>query len=617
MHGRLKVKTNDEKELQKRKERQEKAKQFQSATKILFEKRERHERDEELLVMSAQLVSVNPDFYTVWNFRRETIIEFKNKLLNDNFVNIESNDENDSQINEKIIAQRNDNLESFRKLCQNELYLTANCLKVNTKSYCVWHQRKWIIEMMPNPDLQLEISLCNQFLEIDERNFHCWDYRRFISKLTKVNVEEELDFTLQKIKQNFSNFSSWYYRSCLYTSAANNQKFDFTKQWKDEYELVENALFTDPSDQSSWFYHKWLVSTNYGHNMKHSLESNQEKGVQINRIVYNCSQSLLIVNLSRPIKHRPLVMVEINNLFQTQLEWNSASNDLMSNIWYSNVESFTDNDMISISFKPIPTFAINHECIEPIDITNTETKSEIKQVFVWERKSDNLDQQFVLDECHLESLRSLLQLEPNNKWINLSLAWIDPKSVKLDEILGTLIKIDPLRLNYYKDLKSKLILKNEVENSQLKCCPTFQNLNITALYHMNRLTHIQYIDLSRNNLTKLSKTFNDLVSLQVLIIDFNKIYTIDKELKLNKLEMLSLNNNMITKIDCLTNLRNCKELKKLIISENPISSELKDISVSQLLLSNELKIINNELNNEISDNIIDTYFQISVNYKSF
>ena len=67
-----------------------------------------------------------------------------------------------------------------------------------------------------------------------------------------MSLEEELEFTTEKIVSNFSNYSSWHLRSTILLRLSQ----DFLM---DELELIKNAAFTDPNDQSVWFYHRWLL----------------------------------------------------------------------------------------------------------------------------------------------------------------------------------------------------------------------------------------------------------------------------------------------------------------------------------------------------------------------
>ena len=78
----------------------------------------------------------------------------------------------------------------------------------NPKSYPSWYQRQWIVlHYSSQVDLHQELALCHQLLELDERNFHCWNYRRFVARIADVSHEQELAFTMLKIEQNFSNYS--------------------------------------------------------------------------------------------------------------------------------------------------------------------------------------------------------------------------------------------------------------------------------------------------------------------------------------------------------------------------------------------------------------------------
>lgn len=111
---------------------------------------------------------------------------------------------------------------------------------------------------------------------------HGWDYRRHVisSSPSTSTPQKEFEYTTSKIMSSFSNFSAWHYRSTLLRHrlvamqdddarkaeldsgmpfADSTQTNVAKKMMVTEFELVRQALYTDPSDQSSWFYHRALM----------------------------------------------------------------------------------------------------------------------------------------------------------------------------------------------------------------------------------------------------------------------------------------------------------------------------------------------------------------------
>jgi geranylgeranyl transferase type-2 subunit alpha len=121
---------------------------------------------------------------------------------------------------------------------------------------------------------------------------HGWNYRRFILEQLAVPktmqgdgksvfpgsltsplpddlkehqlalAEQELKYTLSKIETNFSNFSAWHHRSLLLIpiwTAKGLDEAQRRKEMDEEFELIRQAMFVDPEDQSVWTYHSWLI----------------------------------------------------------------------------------------------------------------------------------------------------------------------------------------------------------------------------------------------------------------------------------------------------------------------------------------------------------------------
>ena len=106
---------------------------------------------------------------------------------------------------------------------------------------------------------------------------HAWNYRRYILASMPVARDEksELAYTTRKIEGNISNFSAWHQRSKVIGSLLDGgqlskdaflekgelaiETLERSEMRGLEFELVRNAMYTDPNDQSVWMYHRWLV----------------------------------------------------------------------------------------------------------------------------------------------------------------------------------------------------------------------------------------------------------------------------------------------------------------------------------------------------------------------
>lgn len=219
------------------------------------------------LALVTKLLAQNPEYYTVWNHRR-LILEhtFKECLASP-----PTETEGLSSGQEAVLDH-----------ITNDLQFLIPLLMKFPKCYWIWNHRTWLLqqstELLPASYArrfwQEELGLVGKMLSRDSRNFHGWDYRRHVvrnleqlptedGKDTSM-VEPEFDYTTKMIKTNLSNFSAWHNRSKLIPRLLEERNADEEtrrKFMKAELELIQKALYTDPYDQSLWFYHAFLMST--------------------------------------------------------------------------------------------------------------------------------------------------------------------------------------------------------------------------------------------------------------------------------------------------------------------------------------------------------------------
>lgn len=254
---------------------------------------------DEILRRTVRVLERNPEEYTLWNRRRQALLAKARSAqcataMRERAGTGDSDGDGSSgysarrrldesqQQGARAIVLDVDTIES-------ELALTERALRANAKSYSAWQHRLWLLEhgagggcrdaaavQRLDELYRRELKLCEAVvLAADDRNFHGWLHRMRVRRRRcgragdaasrqrtardnychhddgdeEAEEEEEEKFTRAKLMKNCSNYSAYHYRSVL------GSKLGVQR----ELELVHNAVFTEPNDQSAWFYYRWLL----------------------------------------------------------------------------------------------------------------------------------------------------------------------------------------------------------------------------------------------------------------------------------------------------------------------------------------------------------------------
>ncbi|KAI8096596.1 uncharacterized protein BX664DRAFT_62126 [Halteromyces radiatus] len=259
VHGRKREKTSADIIKAKREKDASKIVQYNDTVKECNDRVQAGLFDRETLNLTTQILQTNPDYYTIWNIRRQVLL--KGILLPLTTEPTEAT---------KVSTISSSDVEANQKVYLQELDLFMQLIRINPKSYWMWNHRRWCLETMPQPSWKGELKLVDKMLTMDGRNFHGWNYRQYVvSQLRKLAsskeedyriVEQEYEFTTQKIHQSFSNYSAWHQRSKLLPEIVAKMTMEERNQVaRNELEMVNDAIFTEPDDQSAWLYYWWLI----------------------------------------------------------------------------------------------------------------------------------------------------------------------------------------------------------------------------------------------------------------------------------------------------------------------------------------------------------------------
>ena len=260
----------------------------------------------ELLDYSAKLLALLGEASSVFNFRQDLISEAFAELLRGFSALAQAKQAAPAEPKEaepadgQPEAPPGDSAEEkqaalmkrLEELIKSEMEMLVGLALRDPKCYQIWHHRKWMFEKIWEVENALkiqgvvskkcvaqDIKICDKFLARDERNFHAWNYRCFLTKYlidrfpaeALATVERELGFLQGKLESNFSNYSAIHFKTkylvlreqlkapALLAKLPDDQVAVPWATVAQEVAFCKEGLFIAPYEQSLWIYLSWLL----------------------------------------------------------------------------------------------------------------------------------------------------------------------------------------------------------------------------------------------------------------------------------------------------------------------------------------------------------------------
>jgi len=159
-----------------------------------------------------------------------------------------------------------------------ELELTAKAIGMSAKVYAVWEHRKYVVRRLlsfcgsptspgcPSSTdlLHGEKDFLRKVFAEDAKNFHAWNYRRFLSDSFRERgllppscpphcFPDDKEFTEEMISRSYDNHSAWHQRQFFFANASEDERIA-------ELNYVAGLLEVDPGCESLVAYFLSLSS---------------------------------------------------------------------------------------------------------------------------------------------------------------------------------------------------------------------------------------------------------------------------------------------------------------------------------------------------------------------